>query len=276
MNQAGGLAERLKRLRQDAGLTGDRLAELAGWPRSKVPKLEGGRQLPTQDDIRTWTRLTGADDQAPTLLDLRAEADTVRKQWRHRTKTGQAGLQVEFDTLVREAAQIRNFEVTFIPGLLQTAGYARYRSLEAVRVHGFRAEDIDAAVQARMDRQRVLYDTAKTFEFVVTEAAFRLLPCPRPVMLGQLDRLVTASTLENVTLGIVPFDVELSVAPVVGFLAVDDVTIVETVTGEDTISAEESARYAQVFDLLMGEARTGDEARQLIAAAAAGLRRVAG
>jgi len=275
LNQPGGLAERLQRLRKAAGLTGDRLAEIAGWPRSKVPKIENGRQMPTDADIRAWAEASGQPDAIPELLDLLGEAQAVHRQWRHKLREGHAALQEEFDALVREAGHIRNFEVVSVPGLLQTQDYARYRALEAVRVHGAAGEGVDAAVTARMRRQEVLYDSSKTFEFVVTEAAFRLLPCPRPVMLAQLDRLMTASTLSNVTLGIIPFDAELAVMPMLGFLAADDLTVVETFTSADTLGGQESAKCRQIFKELMAESVTGDEARRLIAVAAEELRRSA-
>lgn len=272
LNQPGGLAERLQRLRKAAGLTGDRLAELAGWPRSKVPKIENGRQMPTDQDIRTWADLAGRPDAVPELLDLLGDAQAVHRQWRHQLRGGHAALQAEFDALVQGAKLIRNFEIAFIPGLLQTPDYARYRALEAVRVHSARADGVDETVRTRMERAQVLYDSGKAFEFVITEAAFRLLPCPPRVMLGQLDRLMTASTLSNVTLGIIPFGVELAVMPMVGFLGVDDLTIVETFTSADTIRRPEADKYAEIFESLMGESVTGEDARRLIAAAAASLR----
>jgi len=271
LNQPGGLAERLALLRRGSRLTGDRLAELAGWPRSKVPKLENGRQMPTDDDLRTWTEVTGHPEALPELLDLLGDAQVVHRQWRHQLRSGHAALQAELDALVRGAKRVRNFEVTFIPGLLQTPDCARYRILEAMRVQGTQAEGVDAAVVERMRRAEVLYDQSKTFEFVVTEAAFRLLPCPPQVMLGQLDRLMTASTLGNVTLGIIPFGIELPVAPVVGFLTADDLTIVETFTSGDTIPGRESAKYDRIFEQLMAESVTGEDARQLITLAARAL-----
>lgn len=272
LNQPGGLAERLQRLRKSAGLSGDRLAGRLEWPRSKVPKLENGRQMPTEADLRAWADATGHPEAIPDLLDLLGDAQSVHRQWRHQLRAGHAALQAEFDALIRGASHIRNFEVTFIPGLLQTADYARSRALEAVRVKGTPPEGVEATVTTRLRRQDVLYDHQKTFEFVITEAAFRLLPCPRAVMLAQLDRLMTASTLANVTLGIIPFDVELDVAPEVGFLTVDDKTIVEVPAGFDQATGRESAEYARIFDLLMAESVTGEDARRLIAGAAESLR----
>ena len=276
LNQPGGLSERLVRMRKAAGLTGDRLAAALDWPRSKVPKIENGRQMPTDADVRAWAEVCGQADAIPDLLDRLSDAQAVHRQWRHQLRRGHAALQAEFDTLVRQAKRVRNFEVLLIPGLLQTADYARYRALEAVRLHGTAAEAVDATVAERMRRQEVLYDTGKTFEFVITEAAFRLLLCPRPVMLGQLDRLLVASTLSNATLAIIPAGIELPVAPMVGFVTVDDMTVVETFTSADTIPGQESAAYDRIFDELLAEAVTGDEARRLITEAAAALRDGAG
>jgi transcriptional regulator with XRE-family HTH domain len=271
LNQPGGLAERLQRLRKAAGLTGDRLAAMLGWPRSKVPKIENGRQMPTEADIRAWAEACGQPDAIPELLDLLSDAQAVHRQWRHQLRSGHAALQAEFDAIVRQAKRVRNFEVTFIPGLLQTPDYARYRILEAVRTQGTRAEGVDAAVAERMRRQEVLYDASKTFEFVITEAAFRLLPCPPQVMLGQLDRLLDRLP-GNVTLGIIPMGVQLDLAPVNSFLMLDDTAIVEGHGGEDVLGEDESADYARIFDMLLAESVTGDEARRLIADAAASLR----
>lgn len=272
LNQPGGLAERLKRLRRDAGLTGPALAEQLGWVKSKIPKLEGGRQMPTEQDITDWARVTGHPEQIPELLELVAEARAVHQQWRHRLRRGHAALQAEFDKYVREAKRIRNFEVMVIPGLLQTPDYARYRILEAVRL-GLTAEsEVEQTVMARMRRQEALYDTSKTFEFVITEAALRYLLCPPHVMAGQLDRLLAISGLGNVTLAIIPPGRELNVAPMVGYLTVDDLTIVETFTSQDDYVGAESAAYDRITDGLLAEAVVGGEAWDLITAAASDLR----
>jgi transcriptional regulator with XRE-family HTH domain len=259
-------------MRKVAGLTGDQLAARLGWARSKVVKLENGRQMPTDADIRAWAEACGQPEAIRELLDLLSDAQAVHRQWRHQLRRGHAALQDEFDVFVRQGTRVRGFEVVYIPGLLQTPEYARYRILEAVRRHGTSETEVENAVAARMRRQEVLYDTSKTFEFVITEAAFRLLACPPRVLAAQLDRLLISSTLGNLTLGVIPGGVELQVVPVTGFLNVDDRTVVETFTSSETLRGQESAAYKQIFDDLMAEAVTGDEARQLITAAAASLR----
>jgi transcriptional regulator with XRE-family HTH domain len=273
LNQPGGLAERLQLMRKAAGLTGEELAGQLSWARSKISKLENGRQMPTTADVTAWAGACGQPDSAPELLTLLAEGQAVARQYRHWGGRGHAQIQLDLDTMVRQASVIRNAEALFIPGLLQTAGYARSRMEEAVRMHAFNEAGVDTAVAARLRRQEALYDTGRTFEFIICDAALQVLLCPPEDMAGQLDRLLLVSGLPNVTLGIIPLHKRLSVAPMHGFLIVDEVTFVETHTSELILTGEESAHYARIADGLLAESVTGDEARDLILTAATDLRR---
>jgi transcriptional regulator with XRE-family HTH domain len=68
LNQPGGLAERLTLMRKTAGLTQETLAGRLSWPRSKVVKLENGRQMPSPADLREWADACG-------------QPGTVRTSW---------------------------------------------------------------------------------------------------------------------------------------------------------------------------------------------------
>jgi hypothetical protein len=114
----------------------------------------------------------------------------------------------------------------------------------------------------------VLYEPGRNFEFIVMEIALLLRTCPDEVMTGQLDRLMSVTGLTNVRLGIIPLDARLSLTPLVaGFMALDDITYVETYTSEDLLRGKESATYDQVADELLAESVSGDAARSLIASA---------
>jgi transcriptional regulator with XRE-family HTH domain len=273
------LAERLFRLRKDAGLTGDRLAEQLGWGatgsskagRTKVSKIENGRQVPSPGEIRAWTLAAGHPEAAGELLELLADMKVQHSRWRSRLKKGgQESVQRDFDTRTRAATRFRNAELVLIPGLLQTTAYARSVITQAASLYPEDA-DVDAAVQARMRRQDVLYDTSKTFEFILTEAALRLMPCRAQVMLGQLDRLLSFG-LDNVTLGIIPFG-QAQLMPLNSFYMLDDDLTVESWTGKiEEHGGEQAALYDRIFGVLMSEAVTGEDARRLIASAAEDLR----
>jgi transcriptional regulator with XRE-family HTH domain len=268
LSQPGGLAARLFRMRKDAGLNQGELASRLGWDRTKISKIESGRQLPSEDEIRAWTAACGQPGGAGELIDLRADIEAVHRTWRGRLRGGGAAVQDDYDRRVRAAKRIRAVSPLVVPGLLQTAAYARAIMTQVAETWG--TTDVDAAVEARMRRQEALY-TDRMFEFVTTEATLRMFPCPPQVMAGQLDRLMSLD-LDNVTLGIIPLGAQLPLVPQNGFMLADGTAIIEGHGGEDTLGERESAVYAQVFDRLMGVAVTGEEARRLIAAAAADLR----
>ncbi|BCB80904.1 helix-turn-helix transcriptional regulator [Phytohabitans flavus] len=274
LNRPGGLTERLRATRRAAGLTGTQLARDLGWPQSKVSKIETGKQMPADEDIGGWAEACRASEAvAAELVTLLAEAQALHQEWRQQVRLGQVGIQRNYDELARRAAVIRNAEVVYVPGLLQTAAYARCRIAEGTRLHGANPEEIDDATAERMRRQQVLYDTSKRFEFVITEAALRLLLCPRDVMLAQLDRLLSVTGLTHISFGIIPFGVELTTTPQNGFILFDDdLAVVETFTGETMHHGDEAAAYARAMASLADEAVTGEEARRLITATIEDLR----
>lgn len=272
-SQPATLAERLFMMRKAARLTGIGMAEQLGWAKSKISKLENARQMPTADDITRWAAACGHAEEVPELLEMLAQTQVTHRQWRHlHTNRGQAGIQKDLDEIVRRAAHIRNFEVTIIPGLLQTADYARYIYTEIARVYETPLDGIDAAVAARMRRQEVLYEQGKQFEFVISEAAFWFHTCPVNVLLGQVDRLMNLSGLGNIKIGVIPFAAELTITPLHGFLIADGQVSIETYAADITLRNGEAAVYGPIASALMDEAVSGEEAQQLLAEAAARLR----
>lgn len=275
LRQPGGLADRLKKMREATGLTGDEFTARLGWANpGKLRKLENGHQMPSEDDLRQWAEAAGRQDELPGLLQARETARAEHTQWKHQLRAGQAALQTDFDQLVRDADRIRDFQMYLIPGLLQTPGYARYRALEATRLHGTDPDKVDDVVAARMLRQRVLADTSKRFEFLLTEAAFRYLLCPPDVMAAQLYQLQGVIGLAHVRLGIIPPGRELAVCPMIGFLMADEIVVLETFTSADTLRDAEAAKHGEIMDAMWADAAEGEDARQLIMAAADDLRRL--
>lgn len=274
LGRPGGLASQLRDLRLAAGLTGTAMAGKLGWTQSKISKIETGRQMPTEDDVLAWTRACRATKAiTQTLLSALAEAQGLHREWRQQVRLGQAAIQRNYDELARRATTIRNAEIIYIPGLLQNADYARCRIEEGIRLHGAGSDEVQDATAQRMQRQQILYDTTKTFEFVITEAALRLLLCSRATMLAQLDRLLALTGLAHVRLGIIPFGVELPTAPQNSFILFDNtLAVVETFVGETMYHADEAAAYATAMDNLANEAWYDEAARQLILDAAQYLR----
>jgi transcriptional regulator with XRE-family HTH domain len=259
------LGLRLRELRREAGLTGAVLAASLSWPASKVSKLENGRQTPTDGDIRAWTETTGAAAETEALLASLHTLETQHAEWRRVLQRGLQVHQHEITNREERTKLLRAFEVTTVPGLFQTAEYARARFEEAVRVHGL-PSNVDEAVRSRLRRQDVLYRPDKRFRFVVTEAALRFRLCPDEAMLAQLERLVALSAMRNVELGIIGFDAECIVSPRHGFWIHDDdlVTVETHSAGLNLAQPQEIELYSRVFDQLAAVASYGSAARAII------------
>jgi transcriptional regulator with XRE-family HTH domain len=259
------LGHRLRELRTAANLSGRQLAELLSWPASKISKLENGRQTPSDDDIRAWTRTTGSEAEAEALLASLHTLEVQHAEWRRILHAGIRPRQNELADLDQQTKLFRVFESTVIPGLLQTAGYARVRFAEGIRVFNL-TNDINEAVEGRIRRQEILYRPDKRFYFVLTEAALRIRLCPPEVMLGQLDRLVSLSALPNVKLGIIGFQTQYATSPWHGFWMYDtDRVLVETYSAALTLAQPpEIELYARVFDELGAVASYGRAARAII------------
>ncbi|WP_053208200.1 helix-turn-helix domain-containing protein [Jiangella muralis] len=259
------LGQRLRELRVEARLTGLALADKAGWHSSKVSKIETGKQTPSRDDVDVWARICDASDELPVLVASLRSLESHYQEHRRQFRAGLAGHQRDYADLEARSDLIRNFESAFIPGLLQTPDYARARLAEAI-THDGAPDDLDDAVAARMERQHVLYQPGKKFHILLTEAALRYRPCPPDIMAGQLDRLVSASTLSTVGLGVIPFAAPLPVVPVHGFWMFDSHLVrVETFTAELHITdTTELQSYAKIFAELARAAVYGSPARHLI------------
>lgn len=258
------LGKRLRELRQAAGYSGRQLAGLLAWPPSKISKLENGRQTPTDDDIRAWTAATGSDETEALLTSLHT-LEIQHGEWQRILRTGLKPRQREHIGWDQKTHHFRAFEATVIPGLLQTAEYARARFTEGIRRLRV-PNDVDEAVAARVQRQGILYRSDKRFHFVLTEAALRFRLCPTDVMLGQLDRLISLSQLPNMRLGVIGFETQYAISPWHGFWIYDNERVlVETLSAAlDLRQPQEIELYGSAFEQLAAVASYGRPARAVI------------
>jgi transcriptional regulator with XRE-family HTH domain len=259
------LGSNLREVRRRSDLTGRQLAETLGWAPSKISKLENARQTPTNEDIRAWCTGCGAGAEAERLLASLQTLEYRHAEWRRMLRGGASGHQTQITAIDTRTRLFRVFETAAIPGLLQTAEYARARFAEGIAAHGL-PNDIDAAVAGRLTRQQIIYEPAKRFHFVMTEAVLRYRTCPVEVMLGQLDRLVSATAMPNIRLGVIAFHTTYVSTPWHGFwLLDDDLVMVETLSAELNLAQpDEISLYARIFAAQAAIASYGTQARQII------------
>jgi len=261
------LAGRLRDLRRAADLTGEQLAERCGWNQSKVSRVETGRTVPQVGDVRVWADAVNAGPNVRGELEELAEvALTATSSWQRAHQRGLRRNQLRYARMEQAASTIRIYQTSVVPGLLQIPEYAR-RVITLANPSG--QVDVAEAVAARMERQNVLY-TGKPCEFIITEPVLYWRPGPPELLLAQLDRLVTVSTLPNVELGILPHGEanELLNHPFVmyGNPGEDDaVVIVETIAGEETVHDVDKLKlYLDQFNRYRAAAVYGADARALI------------
>ncbi|MGW1408134.1 helix-turn-helix domain-containing protein [Streptomyces sp. NPDC002403] len=264
------LGVRLRELRLSAvggRLTGMELAERCGWNKSKVSRLENGRQTPTSDDLRRWADETGGPESYDELLARLRGFESHIRSWRRQLASGHRAVQ---DTHLRAHAGssvFRGWESSMVFGILQTPDYARSvftRYTELQRS----PSDTEEAVRSRMKRQEALYDSSKHFHLVLWEAALHALICPPSVLAAQLDRLVGAIGLDTVELGIVPLSASLRIPPATAFWIYGDrQVIVENWHAELWIDDETSvSTYLRTWETLRKSAVYGADAQNLISA----------
>ncbi|WP_424642476.1 helix-turn-helix domain-containing protein [Embleya sp. AB8] len=263
---------RLRELRTQAGLTGREAARRLGWPPSKVSKLETGRQTPTGADLDAWAQTVGRPHVAPELKARLSRFETTYRTWKRQLAAGHRPRQEAGVVEIKRTRVLRGFEAGVIPGIFQTADYARNvlgRYAELRRT----PRDVEAAVTARLRRQDFLYEPGRQVHALLWEGALRVRVCPRDVLAGQLDRLSGVLGLGSVSLGIVPFDADLSVAPGDGFWIYDDrLVITETWTAEMWLEDSDNlSLFTTIWDSLNEAAVYGRPAQLLIARAQAAL-----
>lgn len=264
------LAARLRALRAAAGLSGNRLAQQLGWPQPRVSKLETGRQIPSEDDLKAWFAATGADDdQATELAALLSAARIEYATWRgvQRNAGGLAGRHAERGLWEAATTHIAEYQPAMLPGLVHTAAYAReLLTAPLASAMNITEADTDALVAERVRRQEVLYQPGRNIQIVVGEAALRTTPGTVDTLVGQLDRLISFSELPVVEFGVVPDRMPMPIPPLSGFAVYDDDFVLqETITGEQRLDdPDEVSIYVQAFERLRRAAVTGRDAVSLI------------
>ncbi|MCW2937017.1 MAG: helix-turn-helix domain protein [Actinomycetia bacterium] len=267
------LADQLREIREDAGLTGRKLAELAGWHGvAKVSKIEHASRPISAEDLRTWCRVCGVPEQR--AQELLAEQRAVAGMWVTYKQLNRGGLKKAQESVRAQYERVtlmRVYATKVIPGLLQTRAYTT-AALEAVRAEqGVEVDDVAEAVAERMDRQSVLKRPGARFVFLLEEYVLWQRTTDPATHAGQLRHLLEVMGLPSVLLGIVALTADRTaggqgVWPEEEFTVTDTEQVnVELVSGYLTITQpNEIAMYVQAWDRLRALAVSGDQARRVI------------
>ncbi len=266
------LAAELRRLRDQAKLTIEDVAEKLECSTSKISRMETGHVGVNPRDARELLRCYGVgDEQLEALVQLAREART--KGWWHAYNEVFTGA---FVGLEAEASSLRTFQALLVPGLLQTRDYMR-AVIRAARPDATPA-DVDRRVQARLARQRLLTDPGPPRYWAVVDEAVLCRPVGgAAVMHAQLEWLVARAALPHMTIQVLPFSAGAHSGMdgpfvIMGFpgQADPDVAYVDNTTaGFYLEDPAEILRYTLLFDHLRAAALSPDDTLTRIAEAAA-------
>jgi len=262
------LASALRDLRRASGLSGERLARRCHMSQSKVSRIENGRLLPSVVDVDRILRALGVDyATSAELLALARVANAEYQDIRASVRRGLHHRQRELAALEADASRMRHFLPTRITGLLQTPEYMRAAMNTPVEPA---AGDTATAIALKLERQAVLHDNSKRFEFLLTESALRWQLCEPSIMAVQLDRLVFLSLLPNIRLGVLPLSTQIADGPYHTFVIYDDhIVTIELFTGQLVLrDPKDIDHYHALASFFGGHALWDDAARSFITKAA--------
>jgi transcriptional regulator with XRE-family HTH domain len=183
----------LRRRRAAAGMSQEQFGHAINYSAALVGRVEIGERVPSPDFARRCDEALSADGLFAHLRDSMNSDMHAFPRWFR-----------EFVEHEREATSIREFNALAVPGLLQTADYAR----ALIRVGRPRDSDdeVELHVTTRIERQRVLDRSKPPMLWAVIDEAVLRRPVGGPVVFhSQLAYLTKIARSPGIVLQVMPF-----------------------------------------------------------------------
>jgi len=265
------LGRRLLDLRERAGLRREEAARVLRVTAATVRRMEMAEVTLKIPYLQLLLKSYGvSDDEAEAFVMLAEEAN--QPGWWQRFHDILPGWFSMYVSLEGAASLIRCYEPHFVPGVLQTEEYAR-GVMESGAIGHTRPEDIERHVALRMQRQELLTrEGAPRFWAVMDETALRRPVGGPEIMRGQIDRLLKATELPNVTLQIAPFSSGPHAGTYGPFVLfrfampeLPDMVYSEYLTGAVYLDARsEVATHLEVMDRMAAQAATAHRTKEIL------------
>lgn len=258
-------------LRERAGLKREEAAKILRVAPATVRRMEMAEVSLKIPYLQLLLKAYGVtDEEAEGFVQLAEDAN--RPGWWQRFHDVLPGWFSMHVSLEGAAALIRQYEPHFVPGLLQTEDYAR-GVLRSGAIGQTRPEDIQRLVDLRMQRQELLTREDAPRLWVVMDETVLRRPVGGPeVMRAQIDKLLEAAKLPNVTLQVAPFangPHPGTYGPFVLFRfampELPDMVYSEYLTGAVYLDARtEVATHLEVMDRMAAQAATAHRTKEIL------------
>jgi transcriptional regulator with XRE-family HTH domain len=271
------LAAELRALRVQAGLTHEELAREIGESRAQISRLENAHVVDQADVIKILEALGVGGDRWTEIMTIAREAGE-RGWWE--TTRGIDRRQATYADLEAGAATLREFQNSFVPGLLQTPEFTRAR-IDVQDPAAPPTVAADAGIQARTARQRMLRRPGgPTYDVILDEVAVRRRAVPPETAKAQLYHLAARANGDAKTsLQVLPIDAKIegysvprSTFSIYTFSDPKDpnVVMVDTVTEDLMLTDDEQVkRYDALFERLRRAALPVEDSLEYIVRTAA-------
>ncbi|HKY14821.1 MAG TPA: helix-turn-helix transcriptional regulator [Microthrixaceae bacterium] len=266
------LARELLELRKESGLTHAELAAKIGQSRAQISRLENGHVVDLDDVIKILEAFGIVDDRWIEIMTIARDA-SERGWWESNKAMGPR--QALSANLEAGAVSIREYQMVFIPGLLQTPEFARAR-VDAEQALGAGPFSADKSADARLGRQRMLRrPDGPTYHVVLDELAVRRAAVPPEVLRAQLLHMAAAvNGSPKITAQVLPVSAAIdaygsprSAFSIYTFADPKDprVVTVDTVTDDLVLTDETDVRrYEALFDRLRQAAMSPEQSIEVL------------
>ncbi|MFP3990574.1 helix-turn-helix transcriptional regulator [Streptomyces sp. E11-3] len=265
------LGKRLQELRENAGLKREEAARVLRVAPATVRRMETAEvslKIPYLQLLLQAYGVTGGE--AESFVELAEEAN--QPGWWQRYHDILPGWFSMYVSLEGAATLLRSYEPHFVPGLLQTEDYAR-AVMRAGAVGHTDPEDTERHVALRMQRQELLTgEHAPRLWVVMDETVLRRTVGGPGVMRAQVDRLLEATAMPNVTLQVAEFTEGHhpgTYGPFVLFRfsipELPDMVYTEYLTGAVYLDRRaEVVTYLEVMDRMATQAATAHRTKEIL------------
>jgi hypothetical protein len=264
------LGAQLRRLREAADISRADAGYAIRGSDSKISRMELGRVGFKERDVADLLTMYGVEDENERAFLLDMVRKSNERGWWHRFTDLMPDWFSNFVGLEESASLIQNYELLFVPGLLQTEEYVR--TVVSHGQPGHLDEHTERRVQLRLQRQRLLFrQGAPRLWAVVDESVLHRPIGGRAALRRQLEHLLDVTKQPNVTLQVVPYGMSGYSAEgpfsVLRFAepTLPDVVYIEHLSGALYLDRpHEIEIYGRVIDRLAVDAETPDRSRQLV------------
>ncbi len=253
-------------------MTLDSAAAAMGWKGPKMSKIENASQHVRPGEVTELLKVYGVSDpEVFTALENLAK-DAGKRGWWQTYSGIVSPAYADYISLESDAEYIFEWSPLLVPGLLQTAAYAR-ENISGITT--FRSpEEIAALAEVRLARQSVLTRPDGPLEFwtVIHEAALHQRFAVRPtIMREQLRKLLDTVDMPNVTIQLMPLDSTPHPGTMGGFSLVGfpgptpDVVLLENVSGETYVEGDGTSPFTKAAERIRATALSVEDSLARIA-----------